>query len=56
MGLGLGLIGCGSMGRDLGKAAEEKVTDAKLTAAFDPYRPNVEAFCAEYRALWEARP
>jgi predicted dehydrogenase len=47
MGLGLGLIGCGSMGRDLGKAAKEKVADAKLTAAFDPYRPSVEAFCAE---------
>jgi predicted dehydrogenase len=46
MGLGLGLVGCGSMGRDLAKAVQD-VAEARVTAAFDPYRPNVESFCAE---------
>lgn len=47
MKLGMGLIGCGSMGRGLAKEAREKVVDARLTAAFDPYRSNMDAFCAE---------
>ncbi len=45
--LNFGLIGCGAMGRALGAAVAEHVTEAAVVAAFDPYRPNVESFCAE---------
>jgi predicted dehydrogenase len=45
--LKFGLIGCGGMGRELATAIAEEVDEAAVAAAVDPYRPNVEAFCAE---------
>jgi len=47
MALGFGLIGCGAMGRELGLAIKNRVAEARLAAAFDPYRPNAEGFCGE---------
>ncbi len=35
------------MGRELGAAVAEQVAEAAVVTAFDPYRPNVESFCAE---------
>jgi predicted dehydrogenase len=47
MTLGFGLVGCGGMGRELGLAVTEHVAEARVVAAFDPYRPNLERFCQE---------
>ncbi len=50
MALGLGIIGCGVMGRELGEAVRQGVPEAELALAFDPYRPNLERFCADFGA------
>jgi predicted dehydrogenase len=47
MALRFGLVGCGAMGRGLAKSVIESVAEAEVAAAFDPYRPNMESFCAE---------
>ena len=51
MTLRFGLIGCGGMSRDLAMAARQKVAEAEVTAAFDPFRPNMESFCADSGAV-----
>jgi predicted dehydrogenase len=48
--LGFGLIGCGAMGRELGEAITAGIAEARLVAAFDPYRPNMERLCADLGA------
>lgn len=46
--LGLGVIGCGRMARELVSAVRDKVAEAKVMAAFDTYAPAQEAFCGEF--------
>jgi predicted dehydrogenase len=48
MALRVGLIGCGVMGRELGEAIKTGLAEAELVAAFDPYRPNLDRFCADF--------
>jgi predicted dehydrogenase len=50
MPLGVGLIGCGAMGRELGEALKGHIAEAELVAAFDPYRANMERLCADLGA------
>jgi predicted dehydrogenase len=45
MELGFGLIGCGTMGRELGTAITDEVADSVLIAAFDPYEANMRQLC-----------
>ena len=46
MTLGYGLIGCGSMGRELATAVLA-IPEARLAAAFDPFQAHLERLCAE---------
>jgi len=43
MPLRFGLIGCGGMGRELAQVLRERVDEAVVSAAFDPYAPNLTA-------------
>jgi len=45
--LRFGLVGCGGRGRGLAKAVQEKIAEAEVSAAFDPFAPNLEKFCAD---------
>jgi predicted dehydrogenase len=38
------------MGRELGEAVKAGVAEGELAAAFDPYRPNLDRFCADFGA------
>jgi predicted dehydrogenase len=48
--LGLGVIGCGRMARELTLAVRDRVTGARVVTAFDTYAPAREAFCGEFGA------
>lgn len=48
MALGLGMIGCGTMARELAGVIRGSVPEAKLVAGFDPFVASRERFCAEF--------
>ena len=51
MTLGIGVIGCGVMAKSLATAVRDSAPEAKLVAAYDPFEPTREAFCAEYSVV-----
>jgi len=48
MPLGLGMIGCGKMARELATALREAAPEARLVAGYDSYAPAREDFCAHF--------
>ena len=48
--LGVGVIGCGLMARELAAALHEAAPEAKLVAGYDPFAPSRAEFCARVGA------